>query len=58
MFSHHILKPERTPLETHPWGTPASSDSFPTLLQSRLLRAHAYKCPLFRIGRFLSRLAA
>ena len=22
MFSHHILKPERTPLEAHPWGTP------------------------------------
>src|SRR5216683_806090 len=43
MFSHHILKPERTPLEAHPWGTPASSGSFSTLYQSRLLRAHAYK---------------
>ena len=43
MFSHHILKPERTPLEAHPWGTPASSGSFSTLFQSRLLRAHAYK---------------
>lgn len=43
MFSHHILKPERTPLEAHPWGTPASSGSFATLFQSRLLRAHAYK---------------
>ncbi|MGQ0778291.1 MAG: DNA methyltransferase [Pseudonocardiales bacterium] len=43
MFSHHILKPERTPLEAHPWGTVASSGSFSTLFQSRLLRAHAYK---------------
>ncbi|MFI5717813.1 DNA methyltransferase [Nocardia sp. NPDC051750] len=43
MFSHHILKPERTPLEAHPWGTPQSSGSFSTLLKSRLLRAHEYK---------------
>src|SRR5713226_7141939 len=43
MFSHHILKPERTPLEAHPWGTPFSSGSFSTLYQSRLIRAHAYK---------------
>src|SRR5262249_23575349 len=43
MFSHHVLKPERTPLEAHPWGTPASSGSFSTLYRARLLRAHAYK---------------
>jgi adenine-specific DNA methylase len=43
MFSHHILKPERTPLEAHPWGTPASSGSFSTLFDSRLIRAHRYK---------------
>jgi putative DNA methylase len=43
MFSHHILKPERTPLEAHPWGTPASSGAFSTLFQSRIARAHAYK---------------
>lgn len=43
MFSHHILKPERTPLEAHPWGTPQSSGSFSTLLKTRLLRAHEYK---------------
>jgi len=43
MFSHHILKPERTPLEAHPWGTPASSGSFSTLFRSRLLRAQDYK---------------
>ena len=43
MFSHHVLKPERTPLEAHPWGTPESSGSFSTLFQSRLIRAQAYK---------------
>ncbi|MFH9247079.1 DNA methyltransferase [Streptomyces lydicus] len=43
MFSHHILKPERTPLEAHPWGTPASSGAFSTLFHSRIIRAHAYK---------------
>ena len=43
MFSHHVLKPERTPLEAHPWGTPASSGSFSTLFERRLLRAHEYK---------------
>jgi putative DNA methylase len=43
MFSHHVLKPERTPLEAHPWGTPQSSGSFSTLYRSRLHRAHEYK---------------
>ncbi|MCX6406619.1 MAG: SAM-dependent methyltransferase [Propionibacteriales bacterium] len=43
MFSNHILKPERTPLEAHPWGTPQSSGSFSTLFKSRLQRASAYK---------------
>lgn len=43
MFSHHILKPERTPLEANPWGTKASSGSFSTLFSSRLLRAYNYK---------------
>jgi putative DNA methylase len=43
MFSHHILKPERTPLEAHPWGTSASSGSFSTFFGSRLLRAQEYK---------------
>lgn len=43
MFSHHVLKPERTPLEAHPWGTPSSSGAFSTLYKSRLLRAHEYK---------------
>lgn len=43
MFSHHILKPERTPLEAHPWGTSQSSGAFSTLYKSRLERAHEYK---------------
>lgn len=43
MFSHHILKPERTPLEAHPWGTSQSSGAFSTLYKSRLQRAHEYK---------------
>lgn len=43
MFSHHVLKPERTPLEAHPWGTPQSSGSFSTLFKSRILRALEYK---------------
>lgn len=42
MFAHHILKPERTPLEANPWGTPKSSGSFSTLFRSRILRAMDY----------------
>ncbi|MGI8983230.1 MAG: DNA methyltransferase [Acidimicrobiales bacterium] len=43
IFSHHILKPERTPLEANPWGTPLSSGSFSTLFDRRIRRAHDYK---------------
>ncbi len=43
MFSHHILKPERTPIEANVWGTPKSSGSFSTLFPSRLLRAVQYR---------------
>lgn len=43
MFSHHILKPERTPIEANVWGTPKSSGSFSGLFRSRLLRAAAYQ---------------
>jgi putative DNA methylase len=43
MFSHHILKPERTPIEANVWGTPRSSGSFSNLLRSRLLRAIDYR---------------
>lgn len=42
MFSHHILKPERTPLEANLWGTPKSSGAFSTLFESRLLRLLDY----------------
>lgn len=42
MFSHHILKPERTPLEANLWGTERSSGSFSTLFKSRILRAFEY----------------
>ena len=43
MFSHHILKPERTPIEANVWGTPKSSGSFFNLFRSRLLRAIEYR---------------
>ncbi|MGC8641229.1 MAG: DNA methyltransferase [Isosphaeraceae bacterium] len=43
MFSHHILKPERTPIEANVWGTPKSSGSFQTLFRNRLLRAIQYR---------------
>lgn len=42
MFSHHILKPERAPLEANVWGTPKSSGAFSTLFRSRILRALDY----------------
>ncbi len=43
MFSHHILKPERVPIEANPWGTSKSSGSFLNLFRSRLLRAIDYR---------------
>lgn len=43
MFAHHILKPERMPIEANVWGTAKSSGSFSTLFKSRLLRAMAYR---------------
>lgn len=42
MFYHHILKPERVPLEANLWGTSKSSGSFSTLFESRVIRALAY----------------
>lgn len=42
LFSHHILKPERRPLENNPWGTSKSSGSFSTLFGHRLLTAQKY----------------
>ena len=49
MFAHHILKPERTPLEANVWGTPKSSGSFSTLFESRILRALDYASNPFEI---------
>lgn len=43
MFSHHILKPERMPIEANVWGTPKSSGSFSNLFRSRLMRALDYR---------------
>lgn len=43
MFSHHILKPERMPLEANVWGTDKSSGSFLNLFKSRILRGIKYK---------------
>ena len=50
MFSHHVLKPERTPIEANLWGTSKSSGSFLNLFQSRLLRAVDYKAAPFEIA--------
>ena len=50
MFSNHILKPERTPLENSVWGTDRSSGTFSTLFESRLLRAKRYLDEPFEIG--------
>src|ERR1035438_10415244 len=50
MFTHHILKPERTPIEANLWGTPKSSGAFSTLFRSRLLRAVEYRDAPFEIG--------
>jgi adenine-specific DNA methylase len=42
MFYHHILKPERVPLEANLWGTTKSSGSFSTMFESRIVRALDY----------------
>ena len=42
MFSNHILKPERTPLENSVWGTEKSSGTFRSLFESRLICAKRY----------------
>lgn len=49
MFAHHILKPERTPIEANIWGTPKSSGSFFNLFRSRLLRALDYRAAPFEV---------
>lgn len=42
MFAHHVLKPERVPLEANVWGTPKSSGSFLTMFRGRIERALDY----------------
>lgn len=49
MFSHHVLKPERVPIEGNVWGTSKSSGSFSTLFKSRLLRAIEYHAAPFEL---------
>ncbi len=49
LFSHHILKPERMPIEANLWGTPKSSGAFSTLFKSRLLRALDYREAPFEV---------
>jgi putative DNA methylase len=51
LFSHHILKPERTVLENSVWGTDKSSGTFSTLFRSRLLKAKQYLETPFEVGR-------
>lgn len=57
MFAHHILKPERLPLEANVWGTTKSSGSFMTMFEGRILRALDYAeapfelLPMTRAGR-------
>jgi putative DNA methylase len=50
MFSNHILKPERAPLENSVWGTEKSSGTFSTLFESRLIRAKRYLDDPFEVG--------
>jgi putative DNA methylase len=50
MFSHHILKPERMPIEANVWGTPKSSGAFSTLYRTRLLRALDYREAPFELA--------
>lgn len=50
MFSHHILKPERMPIEANLWGTAKSSGSFSNLYNSRLCRILDYRDAPFEVA--------
>jgi putative DNA methylase len=50
MFAHHILKPERVPIEGNVWGTSRSSGSFSTLFKLRLQRALDYRAAPFEVA--------
>lgn len=52
MFAHHILKPERVPLEANVWGTPRSSGSFSTMFEGRIRRALEYADEPFELRVF------
>ena len=49
MFSHHILRPERAPIEANVWGTQSSSGAFSTLFKTRLLRCIEYQQNPFEV---------
>jgi len=51
MFAHHILKPERMPLEANIWGTRKSSGSFSTIFEGRIRRALDYADRPFELRR-------
>lgn len=50
LFSNHILKPERTPLENSIWGIEKSSGTFSTLFESRLISSKRYLDQPFEIA--------
>jgi len=50
MFAHHILKPEKIPIEANVWGTSKSSGSFCNVFKNRLLRAIDYRQSPFEVG--------
>lgn len=49
IFSNHILKPERTPVENSVWGFEKSSGCFSSLYRSRFLKAKEYLDAPFEI---------
>lgn len=50
LFSHHVLAPERTPLEGNVWGTRKSSGSFLTMFERRICRALDYADNPFEVA--------
>ena len=50
MFYHHILKPERTPLEANLWGLSNGSGSFSKIFERRALRALDYRDDPFELS--------
>lgn len=43
MFSHHVLKPERLPIEPNIWGTNKSSGSFSGIYKNKVSRLIEYR---------------